>query len=135
MWVKSLNEIVKCEECGARFPNNPNKHRYRSKYCPQCRAPYTNAQTWMPSISFRSIRRGLQKLFSFFPKRSHKEIYYQCPRCGHLAYGKNQFKITRYPDKTKEVVVDGKVQVVPITYRDVPTCPECNTHLTRKSRK
>jgi len=129
-----MMELITCGECGTRFPNNPDKHRYRPKYCPQCRTPYTQPQTWLPSIDFKSIRESLQKLFSFFPKRSDKEVYYQCSRCGLLAYGKNQFRIAKYPDKTKEVLVGGKSQTVVLSYREVPACPSCNTHLTRKKR-
>lgn len=130
-----MTELIICENCGGRFPNNPDKHLYRPKYCPYCRTPYTEAQKWLPSISFKSIRKSLQKLFSFFPKRGDKEVYWQCPKCGHLAYGKTQMRIAKYPDKTKDVLVKGKPQTVVLSYREVPICPECNTHLTRKKRK
>jgi DNA-directed RNA polymerase subunit RPC12/RpoP len=129
-----MTELIICENCGGRFPNNPDKHRYRSKYCPYCRVAYTGAQKWLPSISFRSIRKSFQKIFSFFPKRSDKEVYWQCPKCGHLAYGKSQFKLRKYPDKTKTAIIDGKSQTIVLSYREVPTCPECYTHLIRKKR-
>lgn len=129
-----MKEIVECPKCGRRFPNNTKKHKYRVKYSPCCKAPYSKPMTLLPSIDFRRIREPLQKLFNFFPKKA-KEVYYVCPNCGNIAYDQSQFKVSKLTGKTKETVVGRKRQLAVLTYKDVPTCKECNTNLVRKSRK
>ena len=37
------NQIIFCPDCNAKHNTNPNKHRFRPKYCTVCRAVIANA--------------------------------------------------------------------------------------------
>jgi hypothetical protein len=80
------------------------------------------------------IHIDLQKIFNFFPKLDRRQVYYQCPNpeCKFKTDIPEEVHIEKYPDKTKEVMINGKMQTVPVTYRDIVTCPKCDTHMTRK---
>jgi hypothetical protein len=58
-------EIIKCENCGYRFPDNPEKHKYRNKYCPKCLTVYKRGGLlWKLNIPFEAFRdwlAGVQK--------------------------------------------------------------------------
>lgn len=56
-----MNELIVCDECGFRFLNNPNKHRFRPKYCPKCRHAYKHSNLkWKPKLNW--IRSKIAKI-------------------------------------------------------------------------
>ena len=130
-----MNEKIKCSNCGRKIVNNPKKHLYRPKYCPTCRVPYTNSKTWLPTINFRNMGRDLQRMFSFIGSK-RKDVVYVCASCGG-SFSEGEFRITQVPDKVKDVMVNGQMQQIPLTYRQIPTCPHCKskTYLNRRSKK
>jgi len=135
-----VSELIKCGTCRKRFVNNPQKHLDRQKLCPHCRTPYTKVGiAWKPpQISFRGIKEDLQKLFNFFPNsQKNKEVYYVCPNseCKYTTDFSDGLHVAHLPDKTKEVTLHGQTETVVLTYREVPTCPKCDSYMTRRSKK
>ena len=125
-----MNEIIVCSNCGHRFPDNPEKHKFRKKYCPNCRHPYRNAEPYILRRSpFEAIKRRLETVFKFFSERRGEEIYYVCPFCGYVAYSEQQLTFTRMPDKVREKP-DGTFEI--LSWRKIPSCPECGTNMVRK---
>jgi hypothetical protein len=62
-------EIIKCENCGYRFPDNPEKHKYRDKYCPKCLTVYKRGgMLWKLNLPFEAFRNWLAGV-----KKSHYE--------------------------------------------------------------
>lgn len=62
--------LVNCKVCGHRFPDNPQKHRNRPKYCPNCLTPYKKTwQFWKPNLNW--IR---EKLFKREERRLEKQL-------------------------------------------------------------
>ena len=134
-----MNEQIKCGTCSRRFVNNPEKHLYRQKLCPYCQTPYSKVGfTWhVPRISFRSIKEDMQKLFNFFPKRDRHNIFYACPNrdCNFQTDIAEELRFEKFPDKTKETIIHGKPETIVLSYRDIVTCPKCQTHMIRKRGK
>ena len=130
-----VNRKIKCPSCGRTIVDNPEKHKFRAKYCPHCRFPYkTSGLSWKPSLSFRKLKRRLQAIFRFFPKLTKKkEIFYQCPKCGYVAYSLEGIKLEKIPDKV-ETDEKGMVKKV-LTWRLLPVCPKCRSNLVRRRRK
>ncbi len=124
---------ARCPLCRKSFPHNPKKHQFRTKLTPCCRAPYTQAKTWFPTFDFRKLARSIQKAFSFSGS-SKKVITWVCSTC-NKEYEESEFVAQRYPDKYRTLKVNGELQHIPVSYREVPTCRKCNTHLTRRSKK
>jgi len=128
-----MTEIVVCSNCGRRFPDNPEKHRFRKKYCPYCRHPYRDAESYtLRRISFRAIKRRLESVFKFFSERQKREICYVCPFCGYVAYSEDQLSFTQMPDKVRKKP-DGTSEI--LSWRKIPACPECGTNMVRRRLK
>ena len=52
---------VRCKVCGFEFVDNPEKHKYRPKYCPKCREPYKGTfLNFKPNLNW--IRQRIEKL-------------------------------------------------------------------------
>lgn len=67
-----MNKKIKCETCGKTIVDNPNKHRYRPKYCPHCRAIYKKDSLihipnldWLRNILERRHHRLNEKIFKY----------------------------------------------------------------------
>lgn len=132
-----MTELINCP-CGNRFPNNPEKHRHRPKLCPKCKQPYTKPSIWKkPDINFKRIKKGLQSIFRFYPKTQDKTVIYSCPVCKQNATNNDDMNMTRYPDKTKPVFNEQGKQVdeVIASWKLVPTCKKCGSHLVRRRLK
>lgn len=112
---------IKCGNCGFGINDNPEKHKHRPKWCPSCGQPYTKAKPFIKSpVDFKRVKGALQKVFSFFPKTDRKKVViYVCPVCGAIATDKDDMKMASYPDKVA-------------SWRAVPTCKQCGSHLVRR---
>jgi len=74
-------ELITCERCGFKFPDNPKKHMNRTKYCPQCRMPYSLHKglsdwinlRWIKEKLLRKQRRDDEKWVNF-QKRIYKSL-------------------------------------------------------------
>ena len=132
-----MSKMVICEVCGFHIQNNPDKHKYRSKLCPNCRTPYTHSGLKIPFHILTSIEKTFQKIFNFFPNRKGKTISYVCPNrdCKFSTSKESEVTLEKFPDKTREVMVDGKPQTIVLSYRDIVTCPKCGTHMTRRRKQ
>ena len=128
-----MNEVIKCLACGNRFPNNPERHKHRQKFCPYCRTPYKKSVfSLKTSVSLKAVKKVLQNAFNFFPRIGFpklKPVYYECPRCHFVVASNEDLKVRKVPDKTEETA-DGEMKV--LTYRDIPICRQCGTYLTRR---
>ena len=129
-----MNRKIKCTVCGRTIVDNPEKHKYREKYCPHCLHPYkTSTVPLKLGLSFRKLKRSLQKIFRFFPRIPKRRIYYECPRCHHVAYSLEDIKLKKLPDKV-EYNEYGYVERV-LTWRLLPVCPKCGTNLVRRRER
>jgi NAD-dependent SIR2 family protein deacetylase len=134
----SKTQKVKCPNCSNTFPDNPEKHQHRNKLCPYCLFPYkkTGLQWKMPTISFKGIKKTLQKIYRFFPKdESKKGVVYICPNpaCDYRAFNEKELFFQQFPDKTKNIMVKGQPKTIVLSYRLLPHCPKCRSGLIRKT--
>jgi len=132
-----MNEQITCKVCRGRFTNNPEKHPFRPKWCPCCKTPYKQGVGIHIGFSWPKIQRDWQQIFNFFPKRDKRSIFYECSNsdCKFHTDIAEEVTFEKYPDKTRETVVGGKPQTVVLSYRDIVTCPKCNSHMIRKRGK
>lgn len=124
-----MKRKIKCSNCSKTFENNDQKHRFRTKYSPCCKAPYSKPSAYIPGFDFR-IREKIAKLFSFF--KSKEEIWYVCPKCQHVTVSYQGMKLARVPVRFSLKKIGGILQQVPTSYRVIPQCPKCRTYMTRR---
>ena len=129
-----MTEKIKCKTCERTIHNNPLKHQYRPKLCPYCRSPYTHGVGLHLGFKWPKLPKDWQHIFNFFPKHDPRSIFYECPNrdCKFHTDIVDEVKFEQFPDKTREEIVNGKPVTIVISYREIVTCPKCNSHMTRK---